>query len=216
MTARKTPATARQIDRLLHDATTLPDGPAGDHLTDEEFVACSMDPRDVSGPALARIDAHLESCDECAGQMEHLLAVSEAWRGPAGATRLADLADQLRRSFVRNTSGTVRLNALLGSLRPAAAFVLAAAGSLDAGSQDTLDHVSIADDEDGNLRIGVSSFDVALEGTRVVIDPFNASLTLQRIGTDQVGGEVLIRRSDRAGLPPDAVVTLRVDPAAEP
>jgi anti-sigma factor RsiW len=216
MTARKTPATARQIDRLLHDAATMPDVPAGDHLTDEEFVAYSMDPRDVSGPAIARIDAHLESCDECAAQMEHLLAVSEAWRGPAGATRLTDLAEQLRRSFVTSTAGTVRLTSLLQALRPAAAFVAAAAGSLDAASQDKVDHVSIADDEDGNLRIGVSSFDVALEGTRVMIDPFNASLTLQRIGADQVGGEVLIRHSDRAGLPPDAVVTLRVDPAAVP
>ena len=67
----------------------------------------------------------------------------------------------------------------------------------------------------GDLRVSISSSDLALEGATIAIDPFGEVLTLQRVAPDQVGAEALIRGSARQGLAPAATVRLRVASPAQ-
>ena len=120
-------ATGAQIDRLLGDVKAVPAGPIGEHLTDDQFVAYSMDPPELSAEATAAIDAHLSSCEACAAQMEHLLTVSEAWRGPAGQQRLASLPKSTRQSLAGQA--IARLQDFLGGLEPRMAALGAAAAT---------------------------------------------------------------------------------------
>jgi hypothetical protein len=214
MTPRKVPANWHQVKRLLEDvgAGAVPDPPAGDHLTDEDVVAYVTEPQTLDAPALARIEGHLEGCAECAGEMERVAGVAEAWVGPSGTARVEALASKLQSAYVRTIPPLDRLRALLGSVRPAAAFVPAAAGSHEAESEGAIDHIHVSEDEQGNLRVALSSFDLGLAGTRILIDPFAAAVTLEPVGADQVGGEVVIEHTSRTGLAPDAVLTFRIAP----
>jgi hypothetical protein len=212
MTPRKVPANWHQVKRLLDDvgAGLVPDPPAGDHLTDDDFVAYVTELPTLDAAALARIEGHLEGCAECAAEMDHVAGVAEAWGGPSGTARVEALASKLQSAYVRTMPALERLRALLGSVRPAAAFVTAAAGSHEAESEGAIDHIHVSEDQQGNLRVAISSFDVGLAGTRILIDPFAATVTLERVGNEQVGGEIVIERASRTGLAAGAVLTFRI------
>jgi len=220
MTPKQIKATAGQMRQLIDDVTQVAQKVLGDHLTDEQFVGMSMDPPELEPETLAQVEQHLSSCSECSDRMEHLLTVSEAWRGPAGEKRLADVSQRIRDHFVAATptvtdvvaSAAARLAEWLGQLPQRSAALGAAAGaSFAAESRAKSEHLSIDEDEAGDLHIRISSYDCSLAGTRVVIEPFGRALTLEQLMPDQVGGEALIPSSARRELAPRTVVGWRVE-----
>jgi len=193
MTTKKIRATLFQIRRLLDEVHTLPSEPVGDHLTAAQRTAYSSDPSALSERERSTVESHLSSCDECLDLME----------------RLFD-----RRSF---HGAVVRLGDwLLGLPKYPAALPDAAAAPLESESPAQSDHVFIGDDAEQNLRVVVSSFDDRLLGAHIRVEPFGRSFVLEQVAPDQVGGEVIVPRAERTGLPLDATVHLRIEPAEEP
>ena len=151
--------------------------------------------------------------------MEHLLTVSEAWRGAAGEKRLADVSQRIRDHFVAVTpvtdvvaSAVARLAEWLGQLPQRSAALGAVAGaSFEAESPARSEHLSIDEDHAGSLVIRISSYDCSLAGTRVTVQPFGQTLTLEQVLPDQVGGETVISSSARGKLGPRASVSLTVE-----
>jgi hypothetical protein len=220
MTPKQIKATAGQVRQLLDDVTRVPSTVLGDHLTDGQFVAASMDPPELERDVLAQVEQHLASCSECSDRMEHLLTVSEAWRGPAGEQRLAEVSQRIRDQFVAATptvtdvvaSAVARLAEWLGQLPQRSAALGAVAGaSFEAESPGRSEYLSIDEDDEGSLFIRISSYDCSLAGTRVTVEPFGQTLTLEQVLPDQVGGEIVISSSARRKLAPRAVMGLTVE-----
>lgn len=226
MTAIRVRATGHQLRRLADDARTMSRDAIGEHVTHEEAVGLSMEPPELSPEAMARVELHLASCDECSTRMEHLLAVSQEWRGQAGEKRLAEVSQRIREAFIGAPLAAPQAAAAgaIGKLKEAveslnewfhqvprfsAALGPVSGASLDRPSPDALAHLCIREDKQGNLLIRVSTYDRALEGTRILIDPFETSMTLEDVAPDQVGGEMEIPSTAREGLAADATVQLR-------
>ena len=87
MTAKQIKATARQMRQLIDDARGVPRRMPWGNLTDDEFVSYWMDPPELKPEMLSRVEQHLALVHQMAGRMEHLLSISEAWRGPEGEKR---------------------------------------------------------------------------------------------------------------------------------
>jgi hypothetical protein len=218
MTTRNLRATPRQIGRLADAIRSVPSQLVGDHPSEDQFIGYSMDPPELSDAIIAKMDAHFSSCDDCAGRMEHLLEVSDAWRGEAGQRRLANLSLQIR----SRAESFGALHALIGLANCApfgpyrAALSAAAAAPLRVPDPSNRGAIIIRDDADFNLHVAVSMLEPVLSGTRITVDPFGASLVLQEAAPDEVAGEVLIPKSARERLPKGAVVELRIDSAERP
>jgi hypothetical protein len=203
MTMKKVPATPRQIDRLFAEVSAVPRELVGAHLTDDQFLGYSMNPPLLGEREMSEANAHLASCDECLGHMEHLFEIAEALpqtqQAQAGRARSVDK--------------------LAGWLRDLpscpAALPVAAASVLEHTSPDGSEHILIADDGEQNLRVVVSSYDEGLQGARMFIEPFGSSIVFERVAPDQVGGEVVIPRSERLGLPMEATVRLSLKAPSE-
>lgn len=214
MTHDKRRTTSRHVDRLLDEIHAVPVLPVGDHLLDEEFVTYSTSALDAQ--AVARIDAHLASCADCAERMEDLLTAAEAWSGAAGEERLADVSRRVlqalalrdRNPATRVAQAVQTFGAFLGSLHPAAGLAMAAAGSVQAESPDGKDHADVREGEDGSLVVSLSSYRLELEGRHVVVEPFGLRRTLERVTPDQVGFEAVIPRSERQKFSPQSRVDL--------
>ena len=212
MSLKKTPITPAQLRRLADDIKALPNQPEGDHPTDEELVAYAMESSELDSDKMRTMDAHFASCEKCAAEIQRLLDVSEAWRGPAGKARLASLSQRIR-STVRTKvmPPAASLAALAGAqtIRYPAALPMAAGAPLNLPLERS--HVVITDDSDLNLHVAVSSYEVLLEGTRVIVEPFGVSFVLEAVPPDQVGGEVTIPREARVTLPKGTQVSLRFE-----
>jgi hypothetical protein len=223
---RKVRATVGQLRRLIEDARGVPPAATGAHLSDDQFVAYSMDPPDLGPEVLAIVEQHLRSCAECADRAELLLSVSEAWRGPAGEQRLAEVSRRIAEGFAeaqRPAAAAAVARAAVAKAvdrvsdwfrqlpQPAAALGAVAGAALECESPAGVDHLSVSTDNDGNLQVAVSSYDLALEGQRVVVEPFGESVTFERVVPDQVGGDAVIPRSARAKVAPGATLGFRID-----
>ena len=201
---RRVRATPDRITRLIAEANAVSGEPAGAHLGDEQFVQYAADPPLLSDADTLAVEAHLETCDECLAQLEEFIDALASWNG-----HVVD-------SSTEGGSAVVRLSDWLRDLpRYPAALPAAAAAPLERESPAATDHVFIGDDGAQNLRIIVSSYNEALLGARVSVEPFGVSFVLERVAPDQVGGKVVIPKSERARHPLDAVVRLIVDPPSE-
>lgn len=204
MTTKKTRATSRQVDGLLHDVRDLPAEPVGAHLQDDEFdeyAAETLGPDDV-----ARIDAHLESCAECVERMEHLLTVSEAWGGASGDARLSALSHRIleARKSREWLMDTLREWAAAWRFPIAPAVALADDSSLREGESPDGALSWRFDETPEGLALTVSSFHMELAGVRIQIECGQ----LREPGTlepkaevpGQVSARILIPSADRAAL----------------
>ena len=220
MTGKLVTSTARHARQLIEDIRAVPQETFGEHLTDDQFVSYSMDPPELESEMLLQVEQHLTACTECAGRMEHLLSVSEAWRGPEGEKRLARVSQRIRDRFV-GASSTVA-DAAVGSVArladwlrqlpqyPAALGALAGASVAERSPAES-EHLRIREDGEGNLQIRISSYDLSLAGTRVVVEPFDQLLTLGQVAPDQVGAAAVIPSAARSNLAPGTVVRWRVE-----
>jgi hypothetical protein len=193
MTTRRIRATPLQIHRLLDEVQALSGDPIGGHLTGAQHTAYSVDPSALNERERSTVESHLSSCDECLDLMERLFDRKSSY---GAVVRLADW--------------------LLGLPTYPAALPDAAAAPLESESPAQSDHVFIGDDAEQNLRVVVSSFDDRLLGARIRVEPFGRSFVLEQVAPDQIGGEVVVPRAQRTGLPLDAIVRLAIEPAEEP
>ena len=222
MTAKLVKSTARHARQLIEDIRAVQQEAVGEHLTDDQFVSYSMDPPELEPEMLLEVEQHLTSCTECAGRMEHLLSVSEAWRGPEGEMRLARVSKRIRDRFVGASSPVANVAAAVGSIArladwlrqlpqyPAALGALAGASVAERSPAES-EHLLIREDGEGNLQIRISSYDLSLAGTFVVVEPFDQLLTLGQVAPDQVGAAAVIPYAARINLAPGTVVRWRVE-----
>src|SRR5262245_47802741 len=89
---------ANPLDRLLDDLRADALRPRDNHIDVEEAVAYTMDTIDAD--AMARVEAHLQWCGECAVRVEHLMTLSSHWATADGRRELDALARRVRRSVL--------------------------------------------------------------------------------------------------------------------
>lgn len=92
MSLHKMRITSKQVDRLLADVRALPEEPAGEHLSDDEFTLYAM--AMLTPEATSKAEAHLGSCPNCAAETERLLEASRFWESEKGAWHLSELANR--------------------------------------------------------------------------------------------------------------------------
>jgi anti-sigma factor RsiW len=201
---RKFRVTSSQLDRFLEDLVAGPGSPLGDHLTDSEFVEYSLE--QLADHEVERIDRHLASCPDCAGELERLIEESRAWTGPEGENRLERLREKVLDAAM--PIEPQELPAIV--LMPRAAYQPARAAARTAEpwslgrSPDGVLSWSIAEDKAGNLTIEVSSF-VLEHGSRLrfQVGSWSKEVELHTVEPGQVAGRIEIARTERDSLPAD-------------
>jgi hypothetical protein len=217
---RVVPLTAAHLDALRSELDRTPATPAGDHLTDEEIVACALD--EFAGLDRPRCEAHVASCADCAEAVEHVAGDLDAWLGYEGARRRADVTARVRRRLLEEQLGTfaVRLRTDLEQVLRIAArtaahrvptemvegrflalriATLGAAvtaelrGGLDDRTDDGTVRRRLLVETNGRLVVRLTSDDIGLAGVRVGIEagPLHGECVLEpAVDRHQVRGEI--------------------------
>ena len=177
-----------QLDRFIVDLRELPAEAVGEHLTDDEFIGYVSE--ELSTEEVTRLDKHLASCAACAGEVERLFEVSQAWQSAQGAACLTALRWRIRSQQALN-----RLADALSRKQPDFAFQAAHAATAQAWKGETeggLLHWFIEEDPDSrDLIIRLDSVELALEGAklRLTAGEWRSDVVLSRVAPDQVGAE---------------------------
>jgi anti-sigma factor RsiW len=201
--------TDRQLDRFIADLRELPAEAVGEHLTDDEFIGYVSE--ELSTEEVPRLDKHLASCAACAGEVERLFEVSQAWQSAQGAARLTALRWRIRSQQALN-----RLADALSRKQPDFAFQAAHAATAQAWRGETeggLLHWFIEEDPDSSdLIIRLDSVELALEGAklRLTAGEWRSDVVLSRVASDQVGAEALLPSAECINLPPGTLLLVEV------
>lgn len=174
-----TTSKSEQLEICLAHLRRIPAKPQGPHLTDEEMAWYSMDA--VSVEELQRLDAHLASCESCAGSLEEVLdATSPAgeWRG-----QIAALWSDVKHVFASPAAPA--------TLLPECAGDVIFEGQTDDG---TLEWQGLRTEDKRRLRIAFSSSSDVWLGTRITLKrgDFARLITLTDQGAGAAGGDVVI------------------------
>jgi len=117
MKIQKVQITSKHLDEILKSLDGIHDEPMGNHLSEDDFVEYAMEA--LSENDVKRIDAHLESCTECAIKMENLLEKSEIWEGEKGQQRVNASKNRCRLfyDFAQATKSLANLDLAAESMR---------------------------------------------------------------------------------------------------
>lgn len=214
-----------QLNQLIKETLSLPKEPVGEHLPDERFVEYSMGL--LTEEEVQQVDAHLESCPDCAEQMEALLEASEAWRGETGKKHLTALRDRrlgemasqepLTESIMQPVQEKVRtlvkrLNKRLkeSSFPPIDLRESQLAFTTPNEPKDfdlENGYLFMEEDADGNVIVRFDSEDMDLEGTifRCYVGDEWEQDRIKKVEEDLVGAEIVFKRNKRRTLPPGTV-----------
>lgn len=213
MKARKIQVTPEKVDELIALFRGLPTRPVGDHLTDDEFIAYAMGT--LPADEVARLDVHLDSCLECAAEVERLQEAVAFWDSPEGRQRLVSLRERVLKKLTQPAPSLwERLAAALqnlvlfpnAGLAGAPAWAATCIRPQDGQTEDGALRWRIVEDEEGNLVVRFGSHHLELEGLRVLLraGDWTAEAVLTRVAPDQVGAEVTIPREERERWPTGA------------
>jgi hypothetical protein len=196
--------TEEQLGVLLDRLRRSPQGDTSMHISDEQMVAYALD--DLLPPDKSAVLQHLQGCPACAGQLEALVNQARLWESSSGKEGLELRRRELRRStrekLAPRTSLLERLARELDKivLRPpmtlAPGYARAATPAIgtEGQSESGLLQWYYGPDEEGNLVIRVSSFDIQLEGVRVTLRAggWQRQVELLLVESEQVGVETVI------------------------
>lgn len=210
MKVRKIQVTPDKVDELMALFRGLPTQPVGDHLTDEEFIAYAMGT--LPADEVARLDVHLDSCLECAAEVERLQEAAAFWDSPEGRQRLANLRERVLKKLIpplwERLAAALRNLVLLPNVGRAGAPAWAATyiRPQDGQTEDGVLRWRIVEDEEGNLVVRFGSHHLELEGVRVSLQAgdWTAEAVLAPVAPDQVGAEITIPWEERERLPAGA------------
>lgn len=221
MKNQKITITGKQFDHLLSEVLTHYDEPEDSrHLSEDEFVLYISE-NELTPEERGTIERHLVSCSECLIEMERLIEVTEAWRGPRGEQRLEKMrVEMLHKISVSLRSpnppplspfSMYRGMMLLPDLALCGEQAGAAMVAIDDQVMDGALRWRIVEDEARNLTVQFSFNDPALCGTRLMLiaGRWRRTITMTSATPETVSAETEITRKEREQL--RACTPLRLD-----
>jgi hypothetical protein len=213
MKSRRIPVTAKKVDELMALFRALPTEPVGEHLSDDELIGCAMGT--LPAEQVAHLGVHLDSCLDCAAEVERLLEAAEAWRGEEGKQRLAALRERLVRQPALHERLVQALQEAIENWRntfsrPQPAW--AALTDEEEGrriwswqSQDGLLRGHAVLESSGQLTFRFVSLELGLEGQRFALrlGDLRREVVLRRVSETEVGARVVIPAHERPADPTD-------------
>jgi hypothetical protein len=198
----------------------------GSHLSEDQFVGYVTG--ELSEGEMLAIDRHLEVCEDCGEQIEHLATNAMAWSGSAGEQPIQELRQKALTDFDKPIAGAVSLlqelalqirSLFLGTnLTPG--MVQAATEEKKPSQQGEQWSCYLDMDRRGNYILRISSHDLSLEGTQLRLFSRNwqRDIMLLRVNENQVGAKVVLSPEDLANIPREhdfSVELVREGPEAD-
>lgn len=221
MKNQKITITGKQFDHLLSEALTQYNEPEDSrHLSEDEFVLYISE-NELTPEERGTIERHLVSCSECLIEMERLIEVTEAWRGPRGEQRLEKMGVEMLHKIAvclrsPNRPPLSPFSMYRGMmLLPDLALSGEQAGAAMVAIEDQVMNGAlrwrIFEDEARNLTVRFSFNDPALCGTRLMLiaGRWRRTITMTSVTPETVSAETEITRKEREQL--RAGTPLRLD-----
>jgi hypothetical protein len=216
MSKKRVQSTVPQAKRLLDD---LHFQSVGDHLSDEDFIDYALET--LAHEQVQRVDQHLVACPECSVRMEWLLDASEAWRGAQGRQRLAALLPQALTVSLQPPTWLEQVRAFLDSFSYQIALPLlrtayartARAAPMELTTNDRRLSLVVYENKDGDVIVSFDSLVLELEGLTICLytTGWQRMARLSKVSNeDYVGAEIRIARDERATMPADSVLQMRL------
>lgn len=217
------PEKAAELSKLFR---MVIEEPISSHLAEEQFVGYITG--DLSEEEMLEIDRHLEVCEDCGAQIEHLAVNAMAWSGSDGKLRIKELRKQAINNLEEQTSDSVsfleelalQIQSLLSGMNLISGMVQAATEEKQDFKQGEQWSCYLDIDKRGNYILRISSHDLSLEGTqlRLISKHWQREIMLMRVDPNQVGAKVVLSLEDLIKIPQGqdfSVELIRQDPGPE-
>jgi len=200
------PKKAEELSKLFR---MVIEEPINNHLSEDQFVGYVAG--DLSEEELLKIDRHLEVCEDCGTQIEHLAVNAMAWSGSEGKHRIQELRKQAinnleeqaghSRSFFEELA--LQIRSLLSGTNVVSGMIQAATEEKKDFKQGEQWSCYLDIDKRGNYLLRISSHDLSLEGThlRLVSKNWQREIMLTRVDPNQVGAKVVLSPEDLIKIP---------------
>jgi len=217
------PQKAQELSKHFRMVTQAP---MSAHLSEDQFIGYVTG--DLNEEEMLEVDRHIEVCEDCGTQIEHLAANAMAWSASEGKRRIQELRKQalnnLKKQEVLDLSFlgelALQIRSLLLGTNLAHGTVQAATEEKKYFRQSEQWSCYLDIDKRGNYILRISSHDVNLEGTqlRLVSKNWQREITLNRVDPNQVGAKVVLSPEDLTKMPQGqdfSVELIRQGPAPE-
>jgi hypothetical protein len=212
--------TRRQFNHLLSEVLAQSDEPeVNKHLSEDDFVSYILE-NALTPEESRQVERHLISCSECLVEMERLIEVTEAWRGPGGEQRLekmrAEILHKISASLQSPDSPSASPFSMYRGmilLPDLAIYGERVGGALVATEEQVMDGAlrwRIVEDEARNLIVQFSSNDTALSGMKLILiaGRWRRIITMVSVGPEYVSAQTEITRKEREQVRADTPLRL--------
>lgn len=216
---------ARQVMDRLSGTAGEPVLPDISHISDEIIIQYVQE--DLPEAEVQLVLAHIEICNECAAKLEGALSRQTVWAGPSGESRLEGLRRRLhpglrehlrvvaarRQEQLQNLQRRLEQLVLNPGFLPSPGFLQAA---MPAEVEGELDDHSLqwyyGPDDEGNLVIRISSFQLDYEGALIVLQAgeWQEEMLLEQVEPGQLGAELVIPADEVAAHPFERGIRFRL------
>lgn len=214
---------AEELSKLFRMAI---EEPISTHLSEDQFVDYVTG--DLTEEEMLEIDHHLEVCEDCGTQIEHLAVNAMAWSGPEGKRRIQELRKQAINNLREQASHplsfleelALQIQSLLSGTKLVLGMVQAATEEKKYFKQGEQWSCYLDIDKRGIYILRISSHDLSLEGTqlRLFSKNWEREIMLIRVDSNQVGTKVVLSPEDLTKIPQGhdfSVELIRQDPKLE-
>ncbi len=200
------PKKGEELSKLFRIITQEP---MSAHLSEDQFIGYVTG--NLGEEEMLEIDRHLEVCEDCGTQIEHLAVNAMAWSGSEGKRRVTELRKQAINNLEEQANHplafleelALQIRSLLSGTNLVLGMVQAATEEKKYFKQGEQWSCYLDIDKRGNYILRISSHDLSLEGTqlRLLSKNWQREITLIRVDPNQVGAKVILSAEDLAKIP---------------